>query len=63
MDWAIVVRRPEDHQARGWWVGGDLQDPALDRERFLLLYGELAVLQDQIMGRVLQGTRPKLPDD
>lgn len=47
-DWAVVVRS-DAPLTLGWYVAGDGKDTALDRERAMVLYGELAALQDLIL--------------
>lgn len=47
-DWAVVARKA-DSSVKGWWVAGDGKNIVKDRERALLLHGEVAVLQDTII--------------
>lgn len=48
VDWAVVVRRP-DNETRAWWVAGDEKDQAADRARAMVLFGEMGALQDTIL--------------
>ena len=48
VDFAYVVRSARGLKA-GNWIAGDNQDPVADRDRALLIYGDMAVLGETLI--------------
>lgn len=55
-DYAIVARSV-DGETRSSWIAGVGSNLVSDRERAMVLYGEMAILQESIMGRYLGWTK------
>jgi hypothetical protein len=52
-DYAVVARSV-DGETRSTWIAGVGQNIVSDRERAMVLYGEMAILQESILNRYLR---------
>lgn len=56
-DYAVVARAV-DGQTRSTWIAGIGTSIVSDRERAMVLYGELSMLQESIIGRYMRPPAP-----